>query len=88
MRSWRGRAEDAHVANLTPEELEANVMAHRYLYYVCCTPVLQDYDYDALERVACSRLPETSPVHKPGSDLERSYSAEHVALAKRLRGRP
>ncbi|MCR6656630.1 MAG: hypothetical protein NVV63_12650 [Opitutus sp.] len=60
-------------------------MAHRYLYYVECTPVLSDYDYDVLERKAMEVLPSISPVHQPGSDSPKSYSDEVIRRAHKLR---
>lgn len=60
----------------SPEELETEVMIHRYLYYVIVEPVLPDSEYDRLERIARSVLPESSDVHKVGSSLPASYSEE------------
>lgn len=60
-------------------------MAHRYLYYVLAQPVLPDAAYDALEREARAALPPGSPVHGVGSSLPSSYTADQVALARRLK---
>lgn len=62
-------------------DLGTRVMAHRYLYYVLADPVLTDFAYDALERLARESLPATSPVHGIGSSLPRSYTAEQVSCA-------
>lgn len=59
-------------------------MAHRYLYYVKSRPVISDYDYDQLEKRARAELPESSPVHGFGSDMEDSYTDDHRAVAKTL----
>ena len=67
-----------------PENLELEVMAHRYLYYVLAEPVLLDHQYDMLERRARESLPATSPVQGVGSCLPSSYTAEQVARAKEL----
>lgn len=66
------------------KRLELLVMAHRYLYYVKSAPVLTDYEYDLLESQARRELPEGSPVHGFGSDVEESYSAEQKRAAKFL----
>lgn len=58
----------------TPEEL---MRAHQYLYYVTCSPVLSDWDYD----VFCK---EHGLFGGGGSDLERDYSEETKALARKL----
>jgi len=60
--------------NLTPENLEALVMAHRYLYYVLNTPIISDYEYNQLEHEAREVLPKSSPVHSAGSEANSSYS--------------
>jgi NAD-dependent DNA ligase len=59
---------------MTPAELETEVMAHRYLYYVVCRPVISDRDYDALEARAKAVVGVDSPVNNPGSDREQDYS--------------
>jgi len=65
--------------------LETLVMAHRYLYYVECSPVLSDNEYDKLERLAKCALPPESVVHKPGSDLLRDYLPGHIRCADEMR---
>ena len=64
--------------------LESLVLAHRYLYYVDCSPVISDYEYDVLEREAREKCGLSSPVHGIGSSLPSSYSPETVLLAKSL----
>jgi NAD-dependent DNA ligase len=55
--------------------IEAEILAHRYLYYVKSTPVITDQEYDFLEKYAEKILPENSIViTKVGSDDENSYS--------------
>lgn len=68
------------------QQIEDGVMAHRYLYYVRAEPVLTDFSYDALERLARAELPPGSPVHGVGSSLPASYTPAQVALAERLLG--
>jgi hypothetical protein len=58
-------------------------LVHRYLYYVESTPVLQDREYDMLERMATND-PDTPVDHdilRPGSDLASSYPQTIVDLA-------
>ena len=66
-------------------ELERQVMAHRFLYYVLSSPILTDAEYDALERDFLSKTEEDSPVRRPGSDLESSYTKDETALALYLK---
>jgi NAD-dependent DNA ligase len=65
-------------------DLEDQVMAHRYLYYVLAEPVLHDAVYDTIERKAREVCPPESPVHGIGSSLPGSYSDEHVLLATQM----
>ena len=65
---------------------ELEVMAHRYLYYVLCSPVLPDCEYDKLEREARKTLPEESLVNKVGSCLASGYSNEIVNHALKKLG--
>lgn len=67
-------------------ELELEVMAHRYLYYVLSEPQMPDLVYDVLERKAQAVCPPESPVHNVGSSLPRSYSPEQVQRAKQMLG--
>ncbi len=62
-------------------EIEKIVMAHRYLYYVKCEPILSDYAYDLLENQALRIVESNSPINSPGSSLESSYSQEIKDLA-------
>lgn len=68
------------------KQIEHEVLAHRYLYYVACEPLLADHEYDVLERAARAVLPDTSPVQGVGSSLPSSYSAKIVADAERRMG--
>lgn len=70
----------------TAVELETEVMAHRYLYYVLSEPQLPDLVYDVLEREARAACPPESPVHGVGSSLPSSYSPAHVHRANQLLG--
>lgn len=67
------------------QQLEDTIMAHRYLYYIECNPVLPDSDFDVLERNARSLLKDKldSPVHGNGSELSDSYSDEIKIMAKK-----
>lgn len=64
--------------------IEDQVMVHRYLYYCLGRPLLADHDYDLLEKRAMSVVPDESPIHRPGSCLESSYSASVKATAMSL----
>lgn len=70
----------------TADELELEVMAHRYLYYVQADPRLPDLVYDQLERRARAVCPPESPVHGVGSCLPASYTPAQVARARVLLG--
>lgn len=65
-------------------ELELEVMAHRYLYYVVCNPVLSDKDYDELELEARRVCTPDSSVHKLGSSLASSYTENQIIKANCL----
>lgn len=67
------------------KRLETIVMAHRYLYYISCAPVLQDHEYDVIERRARAVLPQSSPVQRVGSDLIGTYSNDHIEMAARIK---
>ncbi len=71
---------------MTPTELETEVMAHRYLYYVEATPVISDYEYDQLESKARMVCPRDSPINEPGSDLTSSYTEDQMRRALELIG--
>jgi NAD-dependent DNA ligase len=66
----------------TYQEVENNLLAHRYLYYVLAEPVMSDYTYDMAENEARTFLPEYSVIHGVGSPLASSYSKEVVAIAE------
>ena len=72
------------MAARTQAEITREVMAHRYLYYVLATPVLNDHEYDLIERKARELLPPDSVVHKVGSCLESSYTQEEIDFAYKL----
>lgn len=61
---------------MTPAQYEHEVLVHRFLYYVMAEPVISDFEYDVIEREARAVLPPESVVHKVGSSLPTSYSAE------------
>lgn len=69
----------------TPEDLELQVMAHRYRYYVMADPIISDYQYDLLERQARAACRLDSPVHKVGSCLPASYTKEQIAYAENMK---
>jgi len=58
------------------------ILAHRYLYFVLCDPVISDREYDALERALS---PEQREAIGVGSSLASSYAPEIIELAQRLR---
>lgn len=58
----------------TPAQL---VKAHQYLYYVLCTPVFSDWDYDMF----CQKHGIEGG---GGSDLECSYTDAEKDLAHRI----
>ena len=62
-------------------DIEMEVMAHRYLYYVESAPVISDFEYDNLERTAREVAPQESPVHGVGSSLASSYTPEMIKFA-------
>ncbi len=66
-------------------EVEKRALAHRYLYYVLCTPVISDYEYDMLERRALREVEEDSKLRSPGSDLPASYPDEVIELAEKIK---
>jgi NAD-dependent DNA ligase len=73
---------------MTADEARAEelaLMAHRYLYYVECAPVISDAEYDARERAVLPLLPESSALRAVGSSLGSSYTAEQVEMAGRIR---
>lgn len=67
------------------QEAETRAMAHRYLYYVEASPVIPDSDYDALDAAILPWLAPESPLHKPGSSLQESYTPEQRRCAALLK---
>lgn len=67
-----------------PEYYERLVLAHRYLYYVLDDPLISDFEYDKLERIARELCEGSSPVHGVGSCLKTSYSPEVIKYAETL----
>lgn len=59
-------------------------LVHRYLYYVKCTPVISDFEYDILERQALNKAPMDHDIHEVGSSLDSSYSFEIKEAAEEL----
>lgn len=59
-------------------------MAHRYLYYVLCEPVISDVRYDFLEKEALLTCSEDHPLRKTGSSLRSSYSVDIINAAEKL----
>ncbi len=62
-------------------EMERKVMAHRYLYYIECDPVITDFQYDQLQREFDKVGNPNSPAVQVGSDLSSDYSADEIELA-------
>jgi NAD-dependent DNA ligase len=71
---------------MTYDELpiEDKCMVHRYLYYVKNNPIISDQEYDQLERKAVETADENHPIHRCGSDMEKSYSDEIKLIANSL----
>jgi NAD-dependent DNA ligase len=65
------------------QQLEDTIMGHRFLYYIECNPIIEDCEYDALERNSRSLLKDKidSPVHSSGSELSSDYSDKIKQLA-------
>lgn len=59
-------------------------MAHRYLYYIQCRPVISDSEYDRMESDAMPGLPYDSPLRLPGSDAVESYPPDVIIKALKL----
>lgn len=66
--------------------ISERVQAHRYLYFVLVRPVIPDFDYDRMNADAKKRLPESDPIHRPGSDREADYPDSIKAFAYGLLG--
>jgi hypothetical protein len=69
---------------LDMKSIELLCLAHRYLYYVKCEPILSDYRYDLLESEALKAVSYDSLLNKPGSDNPKDYPPEAIQLAERL----
>lgn len=69
---------------INKNKLANECMAHRYLYYVLCEPIITDMEYDILEKKALLTCDETHPLRKPGSDLRSSYNKEFIEQANEL----
>jgi hypothetical protein len=67
------------------QEWELRLMALRYAYYVEADPIVTDHEYDRLDKAVVPWLPKGSPLHRPGSDMESSYTPEHRSYANWLR---
>lgn len=68
-------------SEVTPAQLEHEVLVHRYLYYIEAQPIISDFEYDILEREAREVLPESSPVQGVGSSLPWSYPEDVITDA-------
>ena len=66
------------------KSIELLCLAHRYLYYVKCSPILSDYRYDLLESEALKAISQDSLLNKPGSDNPKDYPQEAIELAEKL----
>lgn len=82
------------IPRITQEPLataERELMAHRYLYYVLCTPRIDDSSYDLMDKSFLEYVPMDGPIqsilHKPGSDLAEHYTEEEIARAIQLLGK-
>jgi hypothetical protein len=72
---------EAHMSRPSQYDLEKQVMAHRYLYYVLSKPVISDTSYDDLERLAKANAKSGSAIFFPGSGEDASYSDDAKILA-------
>lgn len=74
----------------TLRQMERLLMAHRYLYYVECSPTIRDSEYDRMDREFLKLCPiggeVESVLHHPGSDMRMSYTPDEIELAKQLEG--
>lgn len=62
--------------------IETLALAHRYLYYVECLPVISDQEYDKLEKEALATVGPDSLLNQPGSDKSEDYPEHVVSLAE------
>jgi hypothetical protein len=68
-------------SNITVEDY---IMALRYVYYVECYQVIDDYAYDMLEENIKPLLSIHSPIFKVGSDIKEDYTLTQQAIAATL----
>jgi hypothetical protein len=64
--------------------VEDQCLVHRVLYYIFARPIIDDREYDMLERDATMKAVEGHLIHKPGSDREETYPANLLELAYRI----
>lgn len=69
---------------------ERELMAHRYLYYILNTPIIEDREYDRRERMFLETIEEAvgagdSPLTRAGSDIPKSYTRDQISLALALK---
>lgn len=63
------------------KELELEVLAHRYLYFILNVPVISDFQFDLLQMEAQAVLPKGSPVYQMASVLSSNYPTDAVSRA-------
>ena len=68
------------------KNLEFEVLVNRCIYYCFDSNILEDAEYDALERKARANCPTTSPVHGIGSSLRSSYPEAVLSEAQKRLG--
>lgn len=64
--------------------IEELVLAHRYLYHVLKTPIVDDANYDLLWLMARKWAKEGSPILKPGSNVAMDYDSKTIVVASTL----
>ena len=60
------------------------LLALRYGYYIKHDPIVTDYHYDIIERLA-DKVSGFREIHGPGSDLASSYPPRIVAIYSSLK---
>jgi len=65
-------------------DYEKLILAHRYLYYVKCAPVISDYEYDLLEQDAQKVIPRLAILDQVSSSNPWDYSEEVKQYAESL----
>jgi len=60
------------------------MMALRYAYYCLYNSVVNDRDYDKMEKDFLESCSSTSPMLQPGSDSPESYTDYQKQLAREL----